>query len=481
MDKNIFQQSKKGRRGIVFPKLDVEPYDIPLWIKRNNDIGLPSLSELDVIRHFTRLSKKNFSVDTHFYPLGSCTMKYNPKVNEYLSSLDGFLNIHPYQDEKQIQGALRVIYELEQILGDLTGLPYVSLAPSAGAQGEFVGISMIKKYFDHKGDKRNVVLIPDSAHGTNPSSASMAGFKSVKLLSNEKGMVDIDHLKKVISPDVACVMLTNPNTLGLFETDILKIRDILRQNGSLLYCDGANFNAIVGKIRPGDMGFDVIHINLHKTFATPHGGGGPGSGPVCVSDKLEDFLPYPRVARKLGESKDEDNYFIENSKDKSIGRIRWFYGNFLVILKAYIYTLMLGSDGLNKVSDIAVLNANYLRSRLKDTFPIPYDDHCMHEFVLSLKNLKKDRGINALDIAKRLIDYGFHPPTIYFPLIVSEAMMIEPTETESKETLDAFVDVLEQIYKESLSEEYELKNAPFNTTIKRLDETKAVKEPKLTV
>lgn len=480
--KTIFETSVQGRRGLVFPDLDVEESQYPDWIKRDKEIGLPSVSELDTVRHYTRLSQKNFSVDTHFYPLGSCTMKYNPKINELAASLDGFLNLHPYQHIFQIQGALEVIYELEQALGKITGFPYVSLAPNAGAQGEYVGVAMIKKYFDRLNDPRKIAIIPDSAHGTNPASAAMIGFKTVEVRSNAEGTVNINHLKELITPDVACIMLTNPNTLGLFEKDILQISDILKKNGSLLYYDGANLNAIMEKVKPSEMGFDVIHINLHKTFSTPHGGGGPGCGPVCVSEKLKDFLPYPKVVRQPYEGPDGSYQFKfeEPSKD-SIGRIRWFYGNFSIIVRAYTYILSLGHDGLEIVSERAVLNANYLKEKLKKIFPLPFNDHCMHEFVLSLKNLKTEHGISALDVAKRLIDYGFHPPTMYFPLVVQEAMMIEPTETESKETLDQFIAALEKIYEESLSDKEKVKLAPFKTPVGRLDEVKAVKEPKLTL
>ncbi len=481
MSQTIFEKSKPGRRAIRFPESDVEQIEVPSWIKRQKEIGLPSVSELDVVRHYTKLSQKNFSVDTHFYPLGSCTMKFNPKINEYTSTLDGFLNIHPYQETPQVQGALQVLYELEQALAELTGLPYVTLAPSAGAQGEFVGISIIKKYFESQGDSRNIAIIPDSAHGTNPASAIMAGYKTVQVRSNANGTVDLDHLKKLITPDVACIMLTNPNTLGLFEKDILKISAMLKENGSLLYCDGANFNAIVGKLKPADMGFDVIHLNLHKTFSTPHGGGGPGSGPVCVSEKLEEFLPYPRIKRRLSENKNADQFELVGATDKSIGRIRWFYGNFLVLIMAYTYIITLGEEGMKRVSEIALLNANYLKVKLKDLFPVPFDDHCMHEFVMTAKELKKNNGVSALDLAKRLIDHGIHPPTIYFPLIVPEALMVEPTETESKETLDFFVDTLKQIYEESISNKEKATGAPFSTPVGRLDEAKAVKQPKLTL
>ncbi|MDH5682168.1 MAG: aminomethyl-transferring glycine dehydrogenase subunit GcvPB [Spirochaetota bacterium] len=485
MRESVFQKSVAGRRGFQFPELDVEESDTPSWILRQDGNGMPSLSELDVIRHYTNLSRLNFSVDTHFYPLGSCTMKYNPKINEQIAGLDGFVNIHPYQPEIQVQGALEAIYELERILGEVSGFPHVSLSPSAGAQGEYAGVMVIKKYFESKNETRSVVIIPDSAHGTNPASAAMAGFKIKTVKSNESGMVDVEHLKSLLNKDVACIMLTNPNTLGLFEKDILEISALLKANGSLLYYDGANLNAIVGKVRPADMGFDVMHINLHKTFSTPHGGGGPGCGPVLVSDELKEFLPYPRVVKQPVEKNpagvEKPEYVVEDRKEASIGRIRWFYGNFLVILKAYTYALTLGRDGLEKVSERAVLNANYLKERLKKTFHLPYDSICMHEFVLSLKSLKSQHGVSALDVAKRLIDAGIHPPTMYFPLIVPEAMMIEPTETESKETLDAFLTVMEEIYKESVSQKENVTGAPFNMPVRRLDEVKAVKEPRLTL
>lgn len=479
MDKNVFEISVKGRRAITFPDLDVEESEVPSWIKREDEIGLPSLSELDVIRHFTKLSQKNFSVDTHFYPLGSCTMKYNPKINETTSSYEGFLNIHPYQDVKQVQGALEVIYELEQALGDLTGLPYVSLAPNAGAQGEFVGIKMIHKYFDKKGENRKLAIIPDSAHGTNPASAVMAGYQTIQVKSNANGTVDMDHFKKILTPEVACIMLTNPNTLGLFENDICEMSELLKKNGSLLYSDGANFNAIIGKVKPGDIGVDVLHLNLHKTFSTPHGGGGPGSGPVCVSDTLKEFLPTPRVLKNP--NSDVPFQLQTDGLENSIGRIRWFYGNFLVFLRAYTYILSLGKDGVKKISSMAVLNANYMKSKLDKLFPVPYNNHCMHEFVMSLKELKQSTGVSAMDVAKRLIDYGFHPPTMYFPLIVPEAMMVEPTETESKETLDAFIAAMEAINEEIKTDKEKVKSAPFNMPVGRLNEVKAVKDPKLII
>ncbi len=477
MNENVFEKSVEGRRGVIFPHLDVETSEIPEWIARKSPIGLPSLSQLDVVRHFVRLSHKNFSVDTHFYPLGSCTMKFNPKINEYAGSLDGFINIHPYQDSTQVQGALEIIYGLENALGKITGFPHVPLAPNAGAQGEYVGVTMIKKYFESRGESRSIAIIPDSAHGTNPASAVMAGFKTIQVKSSDRGMVDIDHLKQLLTKDVACIMLTNPNTLGLFEEDILEISDLLKKNGSLLYYDGANLNAIVGKVRPSDMGFDVMHINLHKTFSTPHGGGGPGCGPVCVSEKLKDFLPYPKVIKHP----EKGTYQLDSSREKSIGRIRWFYGNFLIILRAYVYIITLGIDGLQKVSELAVLNANYVKERLKKIFHVPYDKICMHEFIISMKSIKSDHGVTALDLAKRLIDDGIHPPTIYFPLIVQEAMMIEPTETESKETLDHFITIMEAIYADILKDKAKVQGAPYNTPVSRLDEVKAVKEPKLTV
>lgn len=483
MEQSIYEKSKKGRRGLTFPDLDVEESPIPEWIKRKENIGLAEVSELDAIRHYTRLSQLNFSIDTHFYPLGSCTMKYNPKINEKTSSMDGFVNIHPYQDSYQVQGGLEVIWQLENELAEITGFPYVSLSPNAGAQGEFAGVAMIKKYFESKGEKRNIALIPDSAHGTNPATAAMVGYKTVKVNSNSNGTVDIDHLKSLISPDVACIMLTNPNTLGIFEKDILEISKIMKDNGSLLYYDGANLNAIVGKVRPSDMGFDVMHINLHKTFSTPHGGGGPGSGPVCVSEKLKDFLPYPRVIKSKAKKTEfyTNDFEIEEKNPSSIGRLRWFYGNFLVILRAYTYILTLGKDGIEKISEMAVLNANYLKEKLKTNFTLPFDQPCMHEFVLSGKKIKQDTKAMALDIAKRLIDYDVHPPTVYFPLIVPEALMIEPTETESKETLDHFVEVMEAILKECYENVDLVKNAPAKTPVQRLNETKAVKEPRLTI
>ncbi len=443
---------------------------------RTDTIGLPQVSELDVVRHYTLLSQKNFSVDTNFYPLGSCTMKYNPKINEYLSSMQEFINIHPYQDENTVQGALQILYEMQKILANLTGLTATSLQPAAGAHGELTGIKIFKKYFEDKGEtNRKYLIIPDNAHGTNPATASMAGFEIMNIKSNDKGMIDVEGLRKIVNNETAGIMLTNPNTLGIFEKDILEIADIMHKNGSLLYYDGANMNALVGKVRPGDMGFDVVHLNLHKTFSTPHGGGGPGSGPICVSERLKDFLPFPVVV------KENDKYSVSYSEcKKSIGRVRSFYGNFNVILKAYFYILSLGIGGLSKVSELSVLNATYLKEKLKKTFILPYDLPCMHEFVLSVKDFK-DKGIHAVDFAKRLIDFGIHPPTVYFPLIVKEAMMIEPTETESKRTLDYFVSVMEQIYNEALNEPDLLLNAPSKMPVDRLDEANAVRKPKVTL
>ena len=473
--KSIFEKSTEGLSAIRLSELDVDKQNTNPIEKhlRKERIGLPEVSELDVLRHFTNLSKLNFSIDNNFYPLGSCTMKYNPRINEKVASFPNLTDIHPYQKDEQVQGYLEILYELQDMLAEITGLPIISLQPAAGAQGEFAGISIIKKYFEQKNElKRNKIIVPDNAHGTNPASASMAGWKIVQVKSNEKGMVDIEALKNIVNEETACIMLTNPNTLGLWDDNILEIADILHSNGSLLYYDGANLNAIAGKVRPGDMGFDVVHLNLHKTFSTPHGGGGPGSGPIGVANKLKDFVPKPRIAKK-----DNDGYYLDYNIPHSIGRLRTFVGNTLVLVRAYAYILSHGKEGIPKMAEHAVLNANYLKEKLKKVFDLPYDQICMHEFVLTLKNLKKNNDISAFDVAKRLLDYGIHPPTVYFPLIVPEALMIEPTESESKETLDNYIQALERIKKEAIENPDILHKAPQTQTVKRLDEANAVKNP----
>lgn len=472
-NKLIFELSKEGRKAYSLPPLDVEDNTldsmIPGSLLRDKEVELPEVSEVDVVRHFTNLSNKNYGVDTGFYPLGSCTMKYNPKINEDVAALDGFSNIHPLQPVETVQGALELMYGLDQMLSEITGMERVSLQPAAGAHGELTGLMIIKAYHQSRGDsKRNKIIVPDSAHGTNPASAAVAGFEIVEIQSDKNGAVDLDSLKAVLSDEIAGLMLTNPSTLGLFETNIKQIADLVHEAGGLLYYDGANTNAIMGIARPGDMGFDVIHVNLHKTFSTPHGGGGPGSGPVGVKSELVKFLPVPVIEKK------GDSFVLDYDRPHSIGKVKSFYGNFGVIVKAYAYVLSMGAEGLKEVSQKAVLNANYIMSKLKNYYNLPMDQVCKHEFVLSgLKD--NENHVATLDVAKRLLDYGYHPPTIYFPLIVSDAIMIEPTETESVETLDIFIDIMIKIAEEAKADPEMLKTAPHNTIVRRIDEAKAAR------
>jgi glycine dehydrogenase subunit 2 len=467
----IFEKSVPGRKGYAFPKLDVP--EQPLFpVELREDLDLPEVSELDVVRHYTRLSQMNFSIDTHFYPLGSCTMKYNPKINDELASLAGFSEIHPFQPEHHVQGALELMYSLQEILGEITGMDAVSLQPAAGAHGELAGLLMVRAYFRDKGENRHKVLVPDSAHGTNPATAAMLGYEVVQIPSDKRGGVDLQALKNTLSNDVAALMLTNPNTLGLFDENILTISEMVHEVGGILYYDGANLNAILGIARPGDFGFDLVHLNLHKTFSIPHGGGGPGAGPIGVKAFLAPYLPIP-VVRKNAES-----YFLDENLPKSIGRVKAYYGNFLHLVRGLAYILSYGKEGLRKIAEISVLNANYLMRALAPYFDLPYDRICQHEFVLSAKR-QKAFGVKALDIAKRLLDYGFHPPTIYFPLIVEEALMIEPTETESKQTLDAFAKALIQIAREAETNPELLKSAPTTTPVLRVDEALASRKPTL--
>ena len=471
----IFERSQEGRKSYSLPPLDVPETNLEEELDekyvRKQPARLPEVSELELMRHYTGLSNRNFGVDTGFYPLGSCTMKYNPKINEDVAKLPGFMNIHPYQDEATIQGALKVMYDLQEALAEITGMHETSLQPAAGAHGEWTALMMIKAYHEHNGEHhRTKVLIPDSAHGTNPASAAVAGFETVTIRSNERGLVDIEDLKRHVDENVAALMLTNPNTLGLFEAEIVEIAKIVHDAGGKLYYDGANLNAIMGYVRPGDMGFDAVHLNLHKTFTGPHGGGGPGSGPIAVSEELAPFLPKPTVNKKDG------IYYFDYNRPLSIGRVKPYYGNFGINLRAYTYIRSMGPDGLKKVSEYAVLNANYMMRKLKKYYELPYKQHCMHEFVLSGKK-QKELGVRTLDIAKRLLDYGYHPPTIYFPLIVEEALMIEPTETESKETLDQFIDAMINIAKEAEENPDVVLEAPHNTIVKRMDETTAARKP----
>ncbi|WP_425447909.1 aminomethyl-transferring glycine dehydrogenase subunit GcvPB [Dethiothermospora halolimnae] len=474
-NKLIFELSKPNRIALSLPKCDIEDMDIsdaiPKDLLRNKELDLPEVSQGDLMRHFTLLSNKNYGVDTGFYPLGSCTMKYNPKINEDVARLEGFSHIHPLQPEETVQGALELMSELNNKLAEITGMEKMSLQPAAGAQGELTGLLIIKSYHENRGDhKRNKIIIPDSAHGTNPASAREVGFDVVEVKSNRKGLVDVEKLEELLDDEIAGLMLTNPNTLGLFERDIEKIADLVHRAGGLLYYDGANMNAIMGITRPGDMGFDIVHLNLHKTFTTPHGGGGPGSGPIGVRKDLVDFLPVPII------EKNNNKYILNYDKPKSVGKIKSFYGHFGTLVRTLTYILTMGAEGLKSVSETAVLNANYLMSKLKDYYHLPIDNLCKHEFVLS--GLKENSlVISTLDIAKRLLDLGYHPPTIYFPLIISEAIMIEPTETESKETLDAFIDAMIQIAKEAKENPDILKSAPLTTPIKRVNEAKAARSP----
>lgn len=469
--KTIFEKSS-GIDGINLTEEEIKPEFLPQNFLRDGNIGLPQLGELEVMRHYKELSDLNFCIEKGFYPLGSCTMKYNPKVNEMLAALDGF-NIHPNCDDDMAQGSLKLMYNLQKALLEVTGMDAITLKPSAGAHGEMTGMMIIKKYFDSIGESnRTKVIIPDSAHGTNPASAKMAGFECVEIKSNEKGQVDIESLKSVLDENVAAIMMTNPNTLGLFEEKVEEISKIMHDNGSLLYYDGANFNAIMGYTNPKLMGFDVVHLNLHKTFSTPHGGGGPGAGPVAVIEKLKEYLPTPVI------NFDGEKYYRNYNLKHSIGSVKDFYGNFSVLVKAYAYILMLGKN-LKCASENAVLNANYLKEKLKGTYDLPYDEPCMHEFVLSGEKQKHESGVSTLNIAKALMDGNTHPPTVYFPLIVHEAIMIEPTESETKEKLDEFVETMLQIAKESKDNPEKILSAPHTTPVKKIDEVLAARKPDL--
>ena len=469
--KTIFEKSN-GVDGIGFEEIELGDF-LPQELIRKDAIGLPQLSELEVMRHYKELSDRNFCIEKGFYPLGSCTMKYNPKVNELLASLEGFANLHPLQSDEDSQGALELMYNLQEALKKITGMDAATLQPAAGAHGELTGMMIIKKYFETKGEtNRKKVIVPDSAHGTNPMSAKMCGFDIIQVKSNEKGQVDIEALKELLDSDVAAIMMTNPNTLGIFEEKVLEISKLMHDNGSLLYYDGANFNAIMGWTNPALMGFDVVHLNLHKTFATPHGGGGPGAGPVCVVEKLKDYLPSP-VIEKQG-----DKYIRNYKIEHSIGKVRSFYGNFGVLVRAYAYILMMGYN-LKLASADAVLNANYIKEKLKGVYDLPFNEPCMHEFVLSGEK-QHHQGVSTLGIAKRLMDSNCHPPTVYFPLIVHEAIMIEPTESESKEVLDNFIDTMLKIAREIEENPEEVLKSPQTTPIKKVDETLAARHPDLT-
>jgi glycine dehydrogenase subunit 2 len=482
--RTIFQKGAPGRRAFVCPDAEVPAVDIgellPERFRRSEPPRLPEVSEPEIVRHYVGISKRNFDLDSGFYPLGSCTMKHNPRLHERVAALPGHARLHPLQDPERAQGALELMWNLQHALSEVSGLPHVSLQPSAGSHGELAGVLLTRAYHEDRGEARHKVLTPDTAHGTNPATVTMAGFEVVKLATNADGGIDIEDLRAKVDTDVACLMLTNPNTLGLFDPNISEIAEIVHGVGATLYYDGANLNAVMGISRPGDMGFDIVHFNLHKSFTQPHGGGGPGSGPIAVSDRIAPFLPVPVVARG------EDGQFdLEYDRPKSIGRLRGFHGNYGCFVRSYAYICSLGGDGLKDASEAAVLNANYLLARLKKTthppvaeyLPLAYGDLCMHEFVLSGGPMKRELQIKTLDLAKRLLDFGFHPPTVYFPLLVDEALMVEPTETETKETLDAFAEAIATILGEAAENPEIARGAPYSTPVRRLDEVAAAKHP----
>jgi glycine dehydrogenase subunit 2 len=484
--KTIFEKSVAGRRAAQLPTTDVPeaPLEelIPKKLLREQPAKLPEIAEPEIVRHYNRISRRNFDLDTGFYPLGSCTMKHNPRLNERVAALPGHARLHPAQDPKRAQGALELMWNLERALSEICGLPHVSLQPSAGSHGELAGLLLTRAYHADKGERRSKVLTPDTSHGTNPASVTMAGYEVVKVATDERGGVDIDDLRAKADDQVACLMLTNPNTLGLFDANIEEMARIVHDVGATLYYDGATLNAVMGRSRPGDMGFDIVHVNLHKSFSQPHGGGGPGAGPIAVSDRIEPFLPVPRIVRSEGGNGSGPSYDFAVDLPKSIGRLRGFAGNFGVFVRSYAYILSLGADGLAEASDTAVLNANYLMKRMSEGragkyLPVAFERTCMHEFVLSGAPADKQLGIKTLDIAKRLLDFGMHPPTVYFPLLVDEALMIEPTETETRETLDAFADAIEQILAEAEDDPEIARNAPYTTPVRRLDEVKAARKP----
>jgi glycine dehydrogenase subunit 2 len=475
---SIFDRSTPGRRASTVPSTPPEVATpeglIPAHLLRKQPPELPEVSELDLVRHYTNLSRKNWGIDVGPYPLGSCTMKYNPKIHEQTASLPGFRRLHPWQREQQCQGALKILWEIERLLTEITGMDRATLQPAAGAAGELAGLLMMRAYHRSRGDSRKVVLVPDSAHGTNPATVRLAGYEARQIPSDRRGLIDLEALRRATDDSVAGLMLTNPNTLGLFEADIKGIAEIVHSTGGLLYYDGANLNAIVGVVRPGDMGFDIVHMNLHKTFTTPHGGGGPGSGPVAVTAKLEPFLPspLPSLNPETGE------YFWDEDRPSSIGRLHGFHGNFGMVVRAYTYIRSLGAGGIHRVAEMAVLNANYLRKLIEPAYPTAFPGTCMHEFVATAKGFRR-HGVRAMDIAKRLIDLGFHPPTVYFPLVVDEALMVEPTETESKQSLDRFADAFLQIAEEAASSPELLHEAPVTTPVGRLDQARAARDPQV--
>jgi glycine dehydrogenase subunit 2 len=466
--KLIYEKSQPGRRAGRIADPGVAPAEVPAELARREPPRLPELAEPELVRHYTELSTRTFGIDTGFYPLGSCTMKYNPRINERAVGLPGFADLHPHQEDDGAQGALELMWRLQEMLAEVVGLDAVTLQPAAGSQGELTGLTLMRAYFADRGEDRTEVVIPDTAHGTNPASVAMAGYTLVRVQTDERGNVDLDDLRGKVGAHTAGLMLTNPSTLGLFEEGITEIADIFHSAGALLYYDGANLNAVCGISRPGDMGFDIVHYNLHKTFSQPHGGGGPGGGPVAVRKELEQFLPVPVVVRE------GDRFRLEYDRPKTIGKVRGFGGPFGVFVRAYAFMRMWG-PGLRDMSEIAVLNANYVLARLREAYDVPVDRHCMHEFVVSARSLKREHGVTALDVAKRLMDHGYHPPTIYFPLIVPEALMIEPTETETRETLDAFCDAMLAIAKEAADDPQMLKDAPHTRPVSRLDEAEAAK------
>jgi len=482
----IFEKSKAGRRAAVLPDAGVPepPLEelIPAKLLRAEPPRRPEIAEPEIVRHYNRLSRRNFDLDTGLYPLGSCTMKHNPRLNERVAALPGHAGLHPAQEPKRAQGALELMWLLQESLAEICGLPHVSLQPSAGSHGELAGLLLTRAFHADRGEARTKVLAPDTSHGTNPASVTMAGYEIVKVATDERGGVEMDDLRAKVDDEVACLMLTNPNTLGLFDENIAEIAALIHEVGGTLYYDGANLNAVMGHSRPGDMGFDIVHVNLHKSFSQPHGGGGPGAGPIAVSERIEPFLPRPQVVRREGDNGSGPTYDLDFDRPKSIGRLRGFQGNFGVFVRSGTYILSLGADGLAEASETAVLNANYLKARLAQGragkyLPVAFDRHCMHEFVLSGKPMKKELGIATLDLAKRLLDFGFHPPTVYFPLLVEEALMVEPTETETKESLDAFAEAIEQILTEAEEDPEKAKQAPHTTPVRRLDEVKATRKP----
>jgi glycine dehydrogenase subunit 2 len=482
----IFEKSRPGRRAYWGPPLDVpeRPLDelLPARLRRETPAALPEVTEPEIVRHYVRLSKRNYDLDSGFYPLGSCTMKYNPRLHERVAALPGNARLHPMQHPRRAQGALRLMWELERALSEIAGLPHVSLHPSAGSQGELAGVLLTRAYHDERGEQRTRVLTPDTAHGTNPATVAMAGYEVVRVGTDERGGVDVEDLRSKVDDKTACLMLTNPNTLGLFDPRIEEIAAVVHDAGATLYYDGANTNAIMGVSRPGDMGFDIVHFNLHKSFTQPHGGGGPGAGPIAVSERMEPYLPKPRIVREGGEDGSAATFTLDHDRPRSIGRLRGFQGNYGVFVRSYAYILSLGGDGLSDVSRTAVLNANYLMARLREAgvaehLPVAYERACMHEFVLSGGPMKRNLGIRTLDFAKRLLDFGFHPPTIYFPLLVEEALLIEPTETESRETLDAFADAIAEILREAQADPEIARSAPHDTPVRRLDEGRAARHP----